>query len=178
MSCIFLSIELLNRWLGKDPMTADQLSSQLWAFNTGNCDWWFVPNGCINTFVWWRMCFVNCHLHEYCFLTRRNAICSRGCFINISPALQILSRNLYIADIVLLVIISNWKFVPVPKTMRTKFQFEILTINVISGLVYFREIIFKSSRNVSERPLGFMDQAYFSHYNRDCSIFKYWLPQH
>ena len=33
---------------------------------------------------------------------------------------------------------------------RTKFQLEILTINMISGIVYFREISLKSSRNVSE----------------------------
>ena len=33
---------------------------------------------------------------------------------------------------------------------RTKFQLEILTINVISGIVYFRKIILESSRNVSE----------------------------
>ena len=33
---------------------------------------------------------------------------------------------------------------------RTHFQFEILTINVISSIVYFREIILESSRNVSE----------------------------
>ena len=32
----------------------------------------------------------------------------------------------------------------------TKFQLEILTINVISGTVYFREIILASSPNVSE----------------------------
>ena len=42
----------------------------------------------------------------------------------------------------------------VPKTMllstRTKFQLEIPTINVFSGIVYFREIIIESSRNVSE----------------------------
>ena len=36
---------------------------------------------------------------------------------------------------------------------RTKFQLEILTINVISGIVYFREIILESSRNVSETTL-------------------------
>ena len=33
---------------------------------------------------------------------------------------------------------------------RTKFLLEILSINVISGTVYFREIILKSSQNVSE----------------------------
>ena len=33
---------------------------------------------------------------------------------------------------------------------RTKFQLEILTINVIFGIVYFRKIILESSRNVSE----------------------------
>ena len=32
----------------------------------------------------------------------------------------------------------------------TKFQLEILTINAISGIVYFRDIISESSRNVSE----------------------------
>ena len=33
---------------------------------------------------------------------------------------------------------------------RTKFQLEIITINMILGIVYFREIILQSSRNVSE----------------------------
>ena len=33
---------------------------------------------------------------------------------------------------------------------RTKFQLEILTVNVTSHIVYFREIILESSRNVSE----------------------------
>ena len=37
--------------------------------------------------------------------------------------------------------ISIWNFVHVPKA-RTKFQIEILTINVISGIVYFCEIYF------------------------------------
>ena len=34
--------------------------------------------------------------------------------------------------------------------VRTKFQLGILNANVISGIVYFREIILESSRNVSE----------------------------
>ena len=33
---------------------------------------------------------------------------------------------------------------------RSKFQLEILIINVISGIVYFREVILESSPNVSE----------------------------
>ena len=33
---------------------------------------------------------------------------------------------------------------------RTKFQLEIFTINVISGIVYFREIILESLQNISE----------------------------
>ena len=33
---------------------------------------------------------------------------------------------------------------------RTKFQLEILTINAISGIVYFREIILESLQNISE----------------------------
>ena len=33
---------------------------------------------------------------------------------------------------------------------HAQFQLEILTINVISGIVYFCEINLKSSRNVSE----------------------------
>ena len=39
---------------------------------------------------------------------------------------------------------------------RIKFQLEILSINVISGIVYFREFILESSRNISEttsRPI-------------------------
>ena len=43
---------------------------------------------------------------------------------------------------------------------RTKFQLEILTIkNVISGVVYFREIILESSRNVSETLPGPLDET-------------------
>ena len=37
---------------------------------------------------------------------------------------------------------------------RTKFQLEILNMNVIFGIAYFREIILKSSRNVSETAPG------------------------
>ena len=33
---------------------------------------------------------------------------------------------------------------------RTKFQLEILTINMISGIAYFFKIILESSRNISE----------------------------
>ena len=33
---------------------------------------------------------------------------------------------------------------------RTKFQLEIITIDVISGIVYFHEIILESSRNMSQ----------------------------
>ena len=33
---------------------------------------------------------------------------------------------------------------------HTKFQLDILTINPISGIVYFHEIILKSSQNISE----------------------------
>ena len=76
------------------------------------------------------------------------------------------SRNLCITAIVFLVRISSWNCVRVPKAMlwadvhsfrlkfsqevRFKFQLEIPIINVISGIVYFREIILKSSRNVCE----------------------------
>ena len=35
---------------------------------------------------------------------------------------------------------------------RTKFQLEILIINVISDIVYFREISLESSRNVKQPP--------------------------
>ena len=37
----------------------------------------------------------------------------------------------------------------------TKFQLRILTINVTSGIVYFRDIIWEGSRNVSETPPWF-----------------------
>ena len=65
---------------------------------------------------------------------------------------KIFSRNLCISKIVLVVRMSSWNFVRVPT--RTKFQLEILAKNVISGVVYFREIILESPRNVSETPPG------------------------
>ena len=65
---------------------------------------------------------------------------------------KIFSRNLCDPEIVLLIRISSWNCVWVPKALgtRIKFQLQILTINVIPGIVYFREIILESSRNVSE----------------------------
>ena len=77
-----------------------------------------------------------------------------GCFTNISRALQkILSKFVYCTN-------StcdenfNLKLCTCAQSLalgtRTNFQIEILTINVISGVVYFRENILGSSRNVSE----------------------------
>ena len=48
------------------------------------------------------------------------------------------------------------KFCDVYPKPYKKFQLEILTINVISGMVYFRELILESSRNVCETPLAGM----------------------
>ena len=72
-----------------------------------------------------------------------------GCFTNISQALQdILSKLLHGKNCTSY---ENFK----PKFFHalgtyTRFKLEILTINVISVIVYFREIILKSSQNVSE----------------------------
>ena len=70
-----------------------------------------------------------------------NAIKGRG---GLSLTFHKLSKiffwNLWFAEIILFVIISSWNFVYVPKNhalgTHTKFQLEILTINVISGNVY------------------------------------------
>ena len=72
--------------------------------------------------------------------------CTRGCFNNVSRALQNILSKFVITKIVLLMRLSSWKF-----------QLEIINIYVISGVAYFREIILESSRNVSEttpRPSG------------------------
>ena len=73
------------------------------------------------------------------------------CFTNVSRALQdILLKFVYCRNR------SSYENFKLKLCMcaalgtRTKFQFEILTINVISSIVYFREIILESSRNVSE----------------------------
>ena len=60
-----------------------------------------------------------------------------------------LSRNLCIAQIVLVIRISSWNFVRVPKVLLWA-HIQIFTINVISGVVYFPENILWSSQNVSE----------------------------
>ena len=59
--------------------------------------------------------------------------------------------------------ISSLNFVRVPKAMlwaqshalgtHTKFQLEILNINVFFGIVYFREIILESLWNINETTL-------------------------
>ena len=75
---------------------------------------------------------------------------SGGCFTNVSRALQnILSNFGYRRN---RTSYANFKLTLC--TCATKFQLEILTINVISGIVYFREIVLESSRNVSETTPG------------------------
>ena len=82
------------------------------------------------------------------------------CFTNISQALQnILQKFVYWQN-------HTYEFQaetncsPALGT-HTKFQLEIININVISGIVYFREIILESSQNVSENnPLVIL----YSHY--------------
>ena len=64
---------------------------------------------------------------------------------------KIFFRNLCIAEIALLMRISSWNCARAQSHAlgtRTKFQLEILIINVNSGIVYFREIIMESSWNV------------------------------
>ena len=72
------------------------------------------------------------------------------CFTNVSWALQdILSKYVYCIN---RTSYENFKlkFCTCALGTRTNFQLEILTINVISGIVNFREIILESSRNVGE----------------------------
>ena len=80
--------------------------------------------------------------------------CPGGCFTNVSRALQkILSKFVYCTNSTC---DENFKLKlctcaqSLALGTRTNFQIEILTINVISGVVYFRENILGSSRNVSE----------------------------
>ena len=79
---------------------------------------------------------------------------SGGCFTNVSRALQkILSKFVYCTNSTC---DENFrlKLCTCAQSLalgtRTNFQIEILIINVISGVVYFRENILGSSRNVSE----------------------------
>ena len=77
-----------------------------------------------------------------------------GCFTNISRALQnILSEFEYCGNSTCYANIKL-KLCTCAQShalgTRTKFPLEILTMNVISGIAYFHEIILESSRNVSE----------------------------
>ena len=105
--------------------------------------------------------------HVNCHLANGNVECydigglvqkwPGGCFTNASRALQKILSNLCIAEIVLLMGISSWNFVRVPNVMLwahvQSFSLKLsLTIYVISGIVYFHEIILESSRNISETP--------------------------
>ena len=69
---------------------------------------------------------------------------------------KIFSRNLCIAEFIVLLRISNWNFVHWMCAHShalgtcTKFQLTILTINVICGIVYFCEIILESLWNFNQ----------------------------
>ena len=81
---------------------------------------------------------------------------------------KIFSQNVSIAEIILLAKIYNVRNPIYGENCKlkrtcaqshnsgthTNFQFDILTINVISGIVNFREIILESSQNVSEATPG------------------------
>ena len=79
---------------------------------------------------------------------------SGDCFTNVSRALKnILSKFVYCRN---RTSYENFKLKLCSCAQshalgtRTKFQLEILAINVITGIAYFRKIILESSRNVSE----------------------------
>ena len=57
--------------------------------------------------------------------------------------------------------ITNWNFVCVPCFGHTyNVSALILTINVISGVEYFREIILESSRTIVKQPLAFRSRSW------------------
>ena len=84
---------------------------------------------------------------------------TRGCFTNVSRALQnIISKFPYSRH---RTSYENFKLKLCTCAQshalgtRRKLQLEVLTINEISGIIYFREIILENSRNVTEtNPRG------------------------
>ena len=83
-------------------------------------------------------------------------VCSHILALTFHKLYKIFSWNLCIAEIALLTClmrISNLNFVcmcPTYDVGHTQFQLKNLLINVFSAVVYFRDIILVSSRNVSE----------------------------
>ena len=77
----------------------------------------------------------------------------RGCYTNVSRALENILSKFCIGEFILLMEISSWISTCVMQSHAlgscTKFQPEIPTINLISGVVYFHETILESSRSVS-----------------------------
>ena len=107
----------------------------------------------------------------------RSAHCPGGCFINISRALQdILPKFVYCKN---RTSCENFKLKLCTCAQShalgtcTKFQLEILTINVISGIAYFRKIILESSRNVSETTPRLPDRGGFDVTLQPCTLL--WL---
>ena len=78
----------------------------------------------------------------------------RGCFTNISWALQnVLSKFVHCENGTSCENVKLKLYTCAQSHAlgtRTKYQLEILNINVISGSVYFRDIILEGSQNVSE----------------------------
>ena len=113
-----------------------------------------------------------CHLHngghfvpvsmcqQYRYIQYRAYWCPGGCFTKVSRALQdILSKFLYYRnrtfDENFKLKLCTWAQSYALGT-HTKFQLKIFTINVITGIVYFHEIILESSRNDSETTPWFL----------------------
>ena len=68
---------------------------------------------------------------------------------------KIFSQNLCFAEFVLPTRILSCNFV------HKHFQLEILTMNVISSIVYFQEIVLESSWNISETTSRLINQHWF-----------------
>ena len=101
---------------------------------------------CFRFLEYYWLCRMYCHNHP----SPRE---SGGCFTKVSRAIQLIKD-------ILSKVVHCWnacydnfklKLCTCPCFGHsTKFQLEILTIKVISGIGYFRDIILESSRNVSE----------------------------
>ena len=73
-------------------------------------------------------------------MTIQSALVAWSVSLTFHELYKMFSRNLCIAQIILLLNISSWNFVRVPKAMLCFGH----TYNVISFIVYFREVILES----------------------------------
>ena len=147
-----LTYSITERFTGKHPVTCDAIYDKLFKlFMSGtcfNCQWYvcwqlYKADGSCDMYDYHNKC-EQWIMYDSACLCYTDSI-SGGCFTNVTQALQdILLKFVYSRNC------TSYENFKLKLCMYAQNQLEILSINVVSGTVYFQEIILERLQNIIE----------------------------